>query len=241
MTAEKTIPIDRWLRHLKRYLKVARAGIDPAGIHQVRVATRRLDAWLVLGGWRVYRDDLRWLRRRASAVRDIDALLSRRGFPRTLRSPLTVIKRQAHAEFVLACNDPRLAAITVGLTTLRPIDAAEAKKRLTRMLGDAVRVGESVEKNGHDLELVHGLRRALRRLRYGRELLGESAAQLKKLQELLGSINDLAAALRSIDQLPPDKIPLRYRASLDDELALSLPLARGLWLDERDEIRRMVD
>lgn len=238
MITERTIPIDRWLRHLKRYLKVARAGIDPEGIHQVRVATRRIDAWLVLGGWRVYRDDLRWLRDRASAVRDIDVLLMRKGLPRALRAPLMARKRELHAEFILACDDPRLAALMVGLTFVPPI-SGDASKRLERLFENVFDSGRDVEENGGNIESVHRLRRSLRRLRYGLELLGQSTAPLKRLQELLGSLNDLAVALRSIDQLPPDKVPPRYRAALDDELALALPLARGLWLDEKDLIKRM--
>lgn len=241
MTAEETIPIERWLRHLRRYLKVARAGVDPEGVHQVRVATRRIDAWLILGGWHVFRDDLRWLRRRASAVRDIDALLARKGFPKSVKPPMMVLKRQAHAEFVSACDDPRLAALLVGLSSVPAIKTSEAKKRLHRMLDQAIRAGEDAEKNGLDLESLHRLRRMLRRLRYGLEMLGASTTPLKRLQEMLGNINDLAVALRCLDQMPTDKIPACYRASLDDELALSLPLVRGLWVDEKDTIKGMVN
>lgn len=239
MNTESTIPIDRWLRHLKRYLKVARVGIDPEGIHQVRVATRRIDAWLVLGGWRVYRDDLRWLRDRASAVRDIDVLLTRKGLPRSLRSALMARRRQAHAEFILACDAARLAALVVGLSAVRPIQAAEARRRLGRLFEVVFEVGKDVEENGSKSESMHRLRRALRRLRYAMEMLDGSTAPLKRIQELLGNLNDLAVALRNIDQLPADKVPPKYRAALDDELALALPLARGLWLDEKDRIKRM--
>jgi CHAD domain-containing protein len=241
MSSEETIPIDRWLRHLKRYLKVARSGIDPDGVHQVRVATRRIDAWLMLGGWHVFRDDLRWLRQRASAVRDIDALLERPGLPRTLRSPLMNLKHKAQAEFADACDDTRLAALMVGLASIRPIKLSETKKRLHRISEAVVKAGEAAEGNGNDLELLHRLRRALRRLRYGLEFFGASTTTIKRLQETLGNINDLVVALRCIDQLPPDQIPLRYRAELDNELALSLPLAQGLWMDEKDNIRRMVE
>ena len=240
MTTEETIPIDRWLRHLNRFLKVARAGIDPEGVHQVRVATRRLDAWLVLGGWRVYRDDLRWLRRRASTVRDLDALLGRKGLPKSIRQPLMGMKRQAHADFRLACDDQRLAALMVGLATLHPLKIAEARKLLSRMLRDASEAGEEVETDGSNLEALHRLRRALRRLRYGLESIGKSTSPLKQLQEMLGNVNDLAVSLRCLDQLPSALIPPRYRSGLEDELALSLPLARGLWIDEKHEIKRTV-
>jgi CHAD domain-containing protein len=241
MTSDTTIPIDRWLRHLKRHLKVARLGIDPEGVHQVRVATRRVDAWLVLGGWRVFRDDLRWLRDRASAVRDIDVLLLRKGLPRSLKPPLMARKRQFHAEFILACDDPRLAALMVGLTAIHPIDEAEARKHVHSLFERVFECGKELEENGLTIEAMHRLRRALRRLRYGLEFLEKSTAPLKRLQEMLGNLNDLAVALRSIDQLPADKTPAKFRAALDDELALSLPLARGLWIDEKNSIKGMVD
>jgi len=241
MTPEESIAINRWLRHLKRYLKVARQGTVPEGVHQVRVATRRLDAWLTLGGWRVYRDDLRWLRRKAAAVRDIDVLLGRKELPRMLRPQFMAMKRELHSEFILACDDARLAAVLVGLAVVYPIRLSAARKRLKRMHADVIDHGTGAEKNGGDVESLHRLRRSLRRFRYGLELVGDTAVPLKKMQEILGNINDLAVAMRSVDLLPPDKVSLRYRETLENELALSLPLARGLWIKEKETIRRMVD
>ncbi|HEU4743256.1 MAG TPA: CHAD domain-containing protein, partial [Meiothermus sp.] len=59
----------RWLLHLENHLPVARKGADPEGVHQVRVAGRRLRVWLELGGYQVLHDDLRWLVRGAGKVR----------------------------------------------------------------------------------------------------------------------------------------------------------------------------
>lgn len=236
--ADEMIPIDRWLRHLQRNLKVARAGRDPEGVHQVRVATRRLDSWLRLGGWRVFRDDLRWLRLRASAVRDIDVMILRKGKPRGLKSVLMESKRVHQAEFSAACDNPRLAAMMIGLSVLPPLSIQGSQKRLAKMRDDVFDCGKVVEEGSIAIESLHRLRRALRRLRYGLELAGESTAPLRKLQEMLGTVNDLSVALRCIDQIPESEYPAQYRDELENELALMLPLARGFWIEEKEAIER---
>lgn len=240
MDSEATIATDRWLRHLKRFLKVARTGIDPEGVHQVRVATRRLDVWLILGGWRVYRDDLRWLRRRASAVRDIDVLLGRKGLPRMTRAAIISWKRESHAEFRLACDDGRLSALMVGLGAMPPIDQAEATRQLPKILDDVLQAGAKVEKDDMNIASFHRLRRAARRLRYALEAVEASTSSLKKLQVMLGEVNDLAVARRCLDHLPAEKVPTEQIALLHDELAFMLPRARELWREEKNAIGRMV-
>jgi CHAD domain-containing protein len=59
----------------------ARAGADPEGVHQLRVAVVHLRVWLDMGGWRVLHDDLRWLRAIAARVRDLDVQLAGGGLP----------------------------------------------------------------------------------------------------------------------------------------------------------------
>ncbi len=63
---------------------IARVGVDPEGVHQARVATRRLRSQLgtfapvlTRRGTEPLIDDLRWLGRRLGAVRDADVLLDR--------------------------------------------------------------------------------------------------------------------------------------------------------------------
>ncbi len=207
----------------------------------MRVATRRLDTWLLLGGWRVYRDDLRWLRRKAAAVRDLDVLLLRKKLPRPLRATLTARKRELQAEFNVACDDPRLSALMVGIGVLPPIQAGEIRKPLWKLFEAVMDCGRTIENDSGDIDSFHRLRRALRRLRYGAELVGASTAPLRRLQEVLGNINDLAVALRCLDPFPREIVPARFRDGLDDELALSLPLARALWMDEKDAIKKMMN
>ncbi len=240
MTSVETIPLDLWLRQLKRYLKVARIGIDPEGVHQVRVATRRLDVWLILGGWRIYRDDLRWLRGRASVLRDADVLLARKGLPRATRTALIGWRREAQAELIMACDDGRLTALMVGLGAMHPISASGARKRTLDLLSDIMRAGAKIEGENGEIESFHRLRRAARRLRYGLEAVGASASRLKKLQEVLGAVNDLAVARRCLERLPGDKVPTELVVLLQDELAFLLPRARELWLEEKSAINKMV-
>jgi len=236
----KTIPLDRWLRHLRHNLSIARECEDPEGVHQVRVATRRIETWLLLAGWHVYRDDLRWLRVEASSARDVDVLLLRAGLPKRLKDDLTDHRRTAYGEFLLAAEDPRLQALIVGLGALPPLAPTVASTRMGRLLAKVLERGKQVSEEQGSLESLHGLRRALRRLRYGLELTGGSTASLKRLQDALGHINDLAVAIRCLDDLGRGIAPAGFRATLQSELSAARPVALQLWSNERDRIRLMV-
>ncbi|WP_114314147.1 CHAD domain-containing protein [Thermus caldifontis] len=65
-----------WLEHLKKHFPLALEGQDLEGVHQVRVAARRLRVYVELLGWRVLRDDLSRLFRGTSRVRDLEVALS---------------------------------------------------------------------------------------------------------------------------------------------------------------------
>ncbi|MBC7783726.1 MAG: CHAD domain-containing protein [Burkholderiales bacterium] len=74
--------LDEQLDALKRHVPAALVGFDETGIHQARVATRRLKAGLDLLEPLVDKDDLRplakagkMLRRRLGSLRDLDAIL----------------------------------------------------------------------------------------------------------------------------------------------------------------------
>lgn len=240
MGSNEHIAIDRWLRHLKRYLKVARAGIDPEGIHQVRVATRRLDVWLRMGGWRIYRADLRWLRRVASSVRDYDVIIGRKGLPRGLRGQLMGRKRAFQAEFGAACETPRLSGMVAGLGVLPPITAASVEKRLGRFHGNVMEYGRVIEGEEASIEDFHRLRRACRRLRYGLELLGRPTTSLKGIQEALGRINDVAVEIRCLDGLDADEATTAYKGKRQADLEALLPDARTSWMSQRETLRDLL-
>src|ERR1043165_1021156 len=77
----REIPPTAWLDRLEERTSLAEsapdAALDAEAVHELRVACGRLIVWLDLGGWRILRDDLRWLRRSAATVRDLDVVLHR--------------------------------------------------------------------------------------------------------------------------------------------------------------------
>ncbi|MCK6439971.1 MAG: CHAD domain-containing protein, partial [Planctomycetes bacterium] len=81
---DSVIKPDLWLDRLRSSLVAvdeARDSGDREAVHTLRVATRRIDAWLQLAGIRVFRDDLRRLRHAAGKVRDIDVARTREKLP----------------------------------------------------------------------------------------------------------------------------------------------------------------
>ncbi len=177
------------LDHLLRHLPLALSGEDPEGVHQVRVAGRRLEVYLYLLGFRVLRDDLRRLVRGAGRVRDLEVALSRplpEGFSAFLREEL----RRARGELAGLLASPWLEALVRALGVLPPLDRGRARKRLARL---EARLGERFRELSRNPgpEALHAYRRALRRVRYAKEFLGAPTRWEKAAQEALGAFGDL--------------------------------------------------
>ncbi|BDG20277.1 hypothetical protein TthSNM11_24800 (plasmid) [Thermus thermophilus] len=177
------------LDHLLRHLPLALSGEDPEGVHQVRVAGRRLGVYLYLLGFRVLRDDLRLLVRGAGRVRDLEVALSRplpEGFGAHLREELRLARRELEA----LLRSPWLEALVRALRVLPPLHRGRARERLARL---EARLGERFRELSRNPgpEALHAYRRALRRVRYAKELLGLPAKGEKRLQEVLGAFGDL--------------------------------------------------
>jgi len=108
---------------LIRYDPIARLGEDPAGVHQARVATRRLRSdlrtfrSLVDDAWSIsLRTELGWLAGILGGVRDGDVLLERL---RNRTSELHESERVGAAEVIATLQDDRDAAHTSMLWTFR--------------------------------------------------------------------------------------------------------------------------
>lgn len=196
-------PIDLapWLEHLRAHLPAARAGVDPEGVHQIRVAAGHLDAWLELGDLRVLRDDLAWLRGAAGRVRELDVLIAAAPEPAWLA---WIEERRAaeRATLLAALDDARLAALLDALSWLPPLDPELAAARLPRFARRAQRRGERMLADPSDIDGFHRLRKGLRRLRYAREWLGLEVRGLKVLQQSLGALHDVSVALELLQEWP---------------------------------------
>lgn len=182
------------LATLRDALQIARDGADPEGIHEARIATRKLDAWLRLAGIRVLRPDLRWLRRELADARDLDVLMAA-DEAADLRDWLADQRRleQDHVRAVLA--DERVGALLTALGALPPIDTDVARGALRGLVRRVLRRGRRVlETDGADVA-IHDLRRAVRTLRFGLEWTGEPSDLAAELQSAFGELSD-AMALR---------------------------------------------
>ncbi|GAB4328218.1 MAG: hypothetical protein Kow0074_24010 [Candidatus Zixiibacteriota bacterium] len=230
---EPVIPITPWLQHLKDHVPVAREGSDPEGVHQLRVATRRLDAWLVLAQMNILRDDLRWLRRRASAVRDLDVLLLEIKPPAPLSDWLQGLHDTARRELLVALEHPRYYGLITALEGLPPMAGSSARLVLPTVVRQVLRRGKAVENAHQDLQKLHRLRRGARRLRYCLEWLGMNTKPLKAVQRVLGEANDIAMTLRYLNQSPHRDSLSDYRINLENQLVKLAARSAEVWAASR--------
>lgn len=184
-----------WVDHLRAHLPVALSGEDPEGVHQVRVAGRRLRVYLDLLGWRVLRDDLRRLVQGAGRVRDLEVALSLPGeLPPGLRGFLEGELRLARGVLPALLASPWAEALLRALVALPPLEDKRAREVLGRLEAQAHRRWRVLAREPTP-EALHAYRRALRRVRYAKEFLGLPAKREKALQEALGGLQDLEVLL----------------------------------------------
>lgn len=208
---------------LAKAIGPARRGVKEKGVHQLRVATRRLDTWLRLAGLRVLRDDLRWLRTVAGAARDLDVLLEL-DWPEGVRKRLKEERAEARAALHVALTSGRAEGLVTALRCLPPIPRAVAARRTASL----ARALLELPVNAAEPDQVHHRRRMLRRVRYALELLGEPVAPLVALQDALGTVSDLWIARQHVPE-----------ASDDVALAGALSEAEAAWERTRPHLESL--
>lgn len=223
--------LERWVLHLEEHLAIAKTGQDPEGVHQVRVAGRRLRAWLELAGYRVLQDDLRWLVGAAGPVRDLEVMLQEAlpvGFTRWLKQQW----HQSRQALLPVLEHPRLAALLRALQHLPALETGPAKTQLERF-EQRVLQRARIWKQRQEIEDMHALRRALRRLRFAREFLQEPTKDLVQLQEALGQVNDLAVRLAWLNrfELAGHRPTVRYRQHLQEQLEAAIAACKPALMD----------
>jgi len=216
-----------WIQHLRDHARLARAGTDPEGVHQVRVAAGRLSVWLEMSGRRMLRDDLAWLRSSASALRDLDVIDERlasyvRGAseldPSTTEIPgspspgelrdwherLCGEREVSRRNALRALTSARFGALLAALSFVPELDQKTARGSLSRFRARIERAALKLERTPEKIETLHRLRRAVRRMRYALEWLGDDARALKELQEDLGELNNGVILLQHLEQAAAD-------------------------------------
>ncbi len=223
------VPLEPWLEHLEKHLVPARRGEVPEAVHQIRAAAARLEVWLRLAGWRILRDDLRWLRRSAAAVRDIDVLLAYR-VSGEVRAALSKQREAAQRLLASALGRVRTQALLRALHLLPPLEAERAHRALERWSAKVLKEGDLADFDSDSPARLHRLRRRARRLRFAREWLDIESEALHELQKELGDLHDLAVLqswIATADDASED-LPSRMRKARER--------AKKAWSEVREEI-----
>ncbi len=225
---------------------------DERGIHQARVASRRLREIVPVvtdtqgGRGARLRRRLKRLTRALGPVRELDvagALLTERAGGKAgpgvvaLQAHVTERRRAALERLQDACDPGRAKRLIGGLTDLvREVEEAarrgqgalprRERRRLARRVIDRARaLGVAVAEAGAILivERVHAVRIAAKRLRYALELTGElRLARTGTLVSSLRTMQDVLGALHDLDVLRAEAAG--FRASLPPESILATDL-----------------
>lgn len=169
---------------LVRFERARAAALHGEGVHEVRAAARRLRVWLELSGVTTLIDDLRWLCRETSRLRDLEV------FEGVLSNPAlrAAAERQARA----ALQSRRVDGLVAALRSLPPLRASRARAAV-RDWEKSLR--SNTLKTDDD---VHAFRKRVRRVRYAYDWLGEDSKELRRVQNVLGALCDLAALSRLV-------------------------------------------
>lgn len=239
MSGPETISNAARSRELETQIAIVRDSGSASAVHQMRVAAGRLSVWLELCGRTALRDDLRWLRRAAMHVRDADVMLAARAHD-GLRDRLLESRAAALASARRELATSRTRAILAGLAFVPSPTKAQARACLQRLLRRTLRAGDALAEDERDPAQFHRLRRRVRRTRYALEWLAEDAAQVKELQDALGSLNDLHVELAHLDTLVDSPALATHRTDLEAALDRARAEALAKWSVCRPEFRRLL-
>ncbi|MFT4622988.1 MAG: CHAD domain-containing protein [Myxococcota bacterium] len=215
----------QWTDHLRQHVPIARTGVDPEGIHQLRVALQHLRVWLVMHQKRPLARSVKDARSRLGRPRDLDVLLLRNppsafaGWLRLQRS--TVDMDQALAPLLPLADE---------IQTLPALPRPRAWAMTRRWASDCVERAFLLDPAND--ETFHSLRRRLRRVRYGLEWLGEDPSMVKSLQGVFGAMNDAAVTRSFLDEWG-GAVP-EWRRRLDSELVEHRRRCRESWDASRE-------
>lgn len=230
------ITVEPWRSRLIVALEGVLTGADPESTHDLRVAAGRLRVYLGLAGWHVLRPDLRYLRRQAASLRDYDVALARTDLPPELAEFLAAAREMSRAELRTVLISPRVTGLSLALAYLPELPSKEAWRGLPKLVAKVLQRGASL----NTPEEWHGLRRAVRNLRYALEWLGEDTQVIKELQDALGEMGDLMALLR-VSSVFDSVVMAPFLSSREEELEANQKSALKAWRKAEPQITDMLE
>lgn len=219
--------------------QAALVGREAEGVHQLRVACRRLVVWHAMAGRRTLVDDLRWLRRAAGEVRDLDVLLART-LPGELVPWLEERRAQARQRLQTVLDSGRIRGLLEALRWLEPIRAERVALELVRQRRKVARRAAALERHEDDPHRervqLHALRRSLRGLRYTLAWVDRRPKRLERLQAALGGLNDLEQLLAQLEVFPRPLEVVELVADVEARTAASQAACCAAWEEARDAV-----
>jgi CHAD domain-containing protein len=219
--------------------QAALVGREAEGVHQLRVACRRLVVWHAMAERRTLVDDLRWLRRAAGEVRDLDVLLVRT-LPEELVPWLEERRAQARQRLQTVLDSGRIRGLLEALRWLEPIRVERVALELVRQRRKVARLAAALERHEDDPHRervkLHALRRALRGLRYTLAWVDRRPKRLERLQAALGGLNDLEQLLAQLEAFPRPLEVVELVADVEARAAASQAACCAAWEEARDAV-----
>lgn len=256
--------IDEQVRALVEHEPIARTGVDPEGVHQMRVAVRRLRAALKAGDsipdTDALQEELKWLGTSLGAVRDLDVQLEHlrgqavdfssdeRDAVEQLLEGLQLDRRRARQRMLGVLRSRRYAALLESLTAVtasglpangEPVGkkqwAANLVELIKRPYRKLTKAAEALGTDPPDDDL-HALRIRGKRLRYAAELAAPAGGKpVKKLITATKNLQDLLGDHQ--DAVIADQQVRRLLEGLGDEIEVNVVFVAGR-LVERERARR---
>jgi CHAD domain-containing protein len=165
-----------------------------------------MSVWIEIAGRRAMHDDLRWVRRSAAVLRDVDVMLDAGRAPQW-EAVLRLQRAEALAALRAALSSTRPRAIVAGLRCVPPPDEDTARKGVVRLSRRVLKEGQRLSADTREPELFHRVRRRLRRLRYALEWLDADSKDVKKAQDAFGAFNDRVVELRHLETQAEVRVP----------------------------------
>lgn len=258
--------LDQQVRALLDNEVVAREGTDPEGVHQMRVAVRRIRAALKASGEpdpQAVRPELRWLGGVLGRIRDLDVLL---GHLRAQAADLSTEEQDAVARLLRGLVEQRrrarrrmldtfrgaryarllatLAELIDGPPTAEPVDVpGDAKRAAGTALLRAVRaphrkLAKAAAALGDDPtdEELHALRIRGKRLRYAAELAAPTVGG-KRMRALIKATKEFQDILGDHQDTVVAEQELRRLIDEQDQPEVDVVFVAGR-LVEREQARR---